>query len=52
MFRTVLYGFPGFPGPPGVRSQKVHRDILSIQSVLPSKGKLEEKVEKVRKVEY
>ena len=58
---TVSYCSPGFPGPPrgslgppGVRSQKVPRVILSIQSVLPSKGNREslrksEKVEKVRK---
>ena len=31
-------GPPGFPGPPGVRSQKVRRVILSIESVLPSEG--------------
>ncbi len=30
-------GPPGVPRPPGVRSQKVQRVILSIQSVLPSK---------------
>ena len=43
--RTVSFCFPGaipgFPGSPGVRSQKVQRVILSIQSVLPSEGSRE-----------
>ncbi len=51
---TVSYCFPGalpgFPGPPGVRSQKVRRVVLRVQSVLPSEGDRESwrKLEKVR----
>ena len=37
----VPYGSSEFRGPPGVRSQEVQRVSLSVQSVLPSKGKLE-----------
>ena len=36
--QASLGALPGFHGSPNVRSQKVRRAILSIQSALPSEG--------------